>query len=143
MAQARCGRVDRRRRQVSRLSGGLRRRRPVPERTTSPGIVEGGLREGKDSAHPAPPERLRPQLLLYLDLHERSSRLARRAPEGMKRLSLLRHAGIGRKQAIVDDVARGPRPGLIGIAAHVGVRYRYELARMRVAQIDVDAEDEV
>ena len=81
MAQARRGRADRGRRQVFRTSGRLRRRRSVPDRAASPGTAAGRLREGQHSPHPAPPARLRPQLLFHLDLHGRSSALARRAAE--------------------------------------------------------------
>ena len=50
--------------------------RPGPERQTSdgaiaPGVVRGRLRRGRPAAHVASPRRLRPQLLLYLDLHQR------------------------------------------------------------------------
>ena len=55
---------------------------PVPGRTASPGTAARRLREGEHSPHLAPPARLRPQLLLHLDLHGRSSALARRASEG-------------------------------------------------------------
>ena len=53
------------------------------DRAASPGAAASRLRQGEHSPHPAPPARLRSQLLLHLDLHGRSSALARRAPEGL------------------------------------------------------------
>ena len=66
-----------------RIPGRLWRCRSIPHRAAQAGTVAGGLREGRHSAHPAAPGRLRPQLLFHLDLHGRSSALACAAAEGV------------------------------------------------------------
>src|SRR3981081_2019822 len=53
-----------------------RRHDAVALRAPAAGIAAIGLREGEHSPHPAPPRRLRPQLLLHIGLHGRSSALA-------------------------------------------------------------------
>ena len=48
-----------------------------------PELLKSACEKAEHSPHPAPPARLRPQLLLHLDLHGRSSALACRASESL------------------------------------------------------------
>ncbi|MGY4420707.1 pimeloyl-ACP methyl ester carboxylesterase [Bradyrhizobium sp. JR6.1] len=77
------GRADRGRRPLLRSAGRLWRCRRISHRTAAARAPEGGLREGQHPPHLAASARLRPQLLLHLDLHGRSPALARRTPEGV------------------------------------------------------------
>ena len=71
-----------------------------------PELLQSGLREGEHPPHPAPPGRLRPQLLLHLDLHGRSSALARRAPEGLNIRPILIAPAARRNSARATGCAR-------------------------------------
>lgn len=55
----------------------------------------------------------------------------------------LGHTVIGREQAVAHEIRRSPRPGFVGIAAHVDAHRRDHLSSMDVTQIDVDIENEV
>ena len=57
---------------------------PFPDRTAPPGTAAGRVRESQNPPHLAQAARLRPQLLLHLHLHVRSSALACGAPEGLR-----------------------------------------------------------
>ena len=61
----------------------------VPNEQLRPELLEGACEKASISPHLAPPGRLRPQLLLHLYLHGRSSALARRAAEKLSERKLL------------------------------------------------------
>ena len=59
-----------------------------------PELLQGACEKAEHPPHPAPPARLRPQLLLHLHLHGRSSALARRAPESLNCPQLIAAAAL-------------------------------------------------
>jgi S-formylglutathione hydrolase len=81
LAKARCGCPDRGRRAIPRIAGRSGRRRQFSGRTIAARTAAERLRKGRHSADAAPSARLRSQLLFHLDLHGRSSALARGAAQ--------------------------------------------------------------
>ena len=81
-----------------------------------------GLRGGRHPADAAPPARLRPQLLLHLDLHGRSSALARGAAslnDWADQAPVARRSA-GLRPADRDRARVGPAPAGIGDAGRRG-----------------------
>src|SRR5215471_5035188 len=52
-----------------------------------------------------------------------------------ERSARLERGGIGPEQALADEVARRTRPGLVGVAAHVGIGHEHKTTGVGIAKI--------